>query len=475
MNLSTVQTVFLLYSSLSFLSAILIGALFWNRRDYSASLWLWGCLLTSIATAVTVFRGEIPLTISYSLMVSLEVLSILLFSESLKQLSKTTSKTKFNKLILIIPAALFTLIEIEGSTRGGIVTPLISATTTLFFAVANVFCLYQAIHIGRKFTNRFFFRFLAVAFGIMSCLYLFRIISVAVGYGGYTFDTKILNIITWFFLALFGSIRNLAYIVLRLHLGFSERTYLNTMNLKLSSDLEERNNLILSLERLNKSASINALASTIAHEINQPLGACKLNAQFIQMKLDSDPGNTSLLKEVINNILSDIERTATIIKNLASFKHSTGTAVSTINLLDSINEVAEISKSKLRNLKINLDIDCPPDLLIKINLGEWQQVLINLFNNAIEAIDQLGAKERKINISASGHGGNIEITIQDGGPGIPAGQESKIFDLMVTNKESGSGIGLWLTKNIINRNGGDIAASNKVGGGACFTIKLPNI
>jgi hypothetical protein len=247
MNLSTVQTVFLLYSSLSFLSAILIGALFWNRRDYSASLWLWGCLLTSIATAVTVFRGEIPLTISYSLMVSLEVLSILLFSESLKQLSKTASKTKFNKLILIIPAALFTLIEIEGSTRGGIVTPLISATTTLFFAVANVFCLYQAIHIGRKFTNRFFFRFLAVAFGIMSCLYLFRIINVAVGYGGYTFDTKILNIITWFFLALFGSIRNLAYIVLRLHLGFSERTYLNTMNLKLSSDLEERNNLILSL------------------------------------------------------------------------------------------------------------------------------------------------------------------------------------------------------------------------------------
>ena len=77
-------------------------------------------------------------------------------------------------------------------------------------------------------------------------------------------------------------------------------------------------------------------------------------------------------------------------------------------------------------------------------------------------------------ISAIEQGGEIEIAIQDGGPGIPAGQESTIFDLMVTNKESGSGIGLWLTKNIINRNGGDITASNKVGGGACFTIKLPN-
>lgn len=246
------------------------------------------------------------------------------------------------------------------------------------------------------------------------------------------------------------------------------------MNLKLSSDLEERNRLILSLEKLNKSASINALASTIAHEINQPLGASKLNTQFIQMKLDSDPGNTSLLKEVVNNILSDIERAATIIKNLSGFKHSTSPSVSTINLLNSINEVAEISKSKLHNLKINLEVDCSPDLSIKINLSEWQQVLINLFNNAIEAVDQFGGKERKINISAIEQGGEIEIAIQDGGPGIPAGQESTIFDLMVTNKESGSGIGLWLTKNIINRNGGDITASNKVGGGACFTIKLPN-
>ncbi|MEN9917468.1 MAG: hypothetical protein RLY40_1407 [Pseudomonadota bacterium] len=474
MNLSTVQTVFLLYSSLSFLSAILIGALFWKKQDYSANLWLWGCVLTSIATAVTVFRGEIPLTISFSLMVSFEVLSILLFSESLKQLGDNTSKTKLNKLILIIPAVLFTLIEIEGSTRNGIITPAMSATATLFFGVANVFCLYQAIHIRKKFANRFFFGFLAVAFGVMSCLYLFRIINVAIGYSGYTFDTKILNIIIWFSLALFGSIRNLAYIVLRLHLGFAERNYLNTMNLKLSSDLEERNRLILSLEKLNKSASINALASTIAHEINQPLGASKLNTQFIQMKLDSDPGNTSLLKEVVNNILSDIERAATIIKNLSGFKHSTSPSVSTINLLNSINEVAEISKSKLHNLKINLEVDCPPDLSIKINLSEWQQVLINLFNNAIEAVDQFGGKERKINISAIEQGGEIEIAIQDGGPGIPAGQESTIFDLMVTNKESGSGIGLWLTKNIINRNGGDITASNKVGGGACFTIKLPN-
>jgi hypothetical protein len=70
---------------------------------------------------------------------------------------------------------------------------------------------------------------------------------VVIGYSGYTFDIKTLNVIIWFLIILFGSVRNLAYIVLRLHLGFAERSYLNTMNLKLSHDLEERNSMILSL------------------------------------------------------------------------------------------------------------------------------------------------------------------------------------------------------------------------------------
>ena len=82
----TVQTLFLLYSAISLLSAILIGALFWRKKDFSANLWLWACLLTSVATAITIFRGDISPIISFSLMVSFETLSILLLGESLRQL-----------------------------------------------------------------------------------------------------------------------------------------------------------------------------------------------------------------------------------------------------------------------------------------------------------------------------------------------------------------------------------------------------
>lgn len=473
MNPFTVQTIFLFYSALSFLSATLIGALFWKRKDQSAKLWLWGCLLTSIATAITAHRSNIPLTISYSLMVSFEALSILLFSESLKRLAVYQAEVKLSSLTFIIPSTLFLVIEFARQIGGGEITPAISALTMTTFSIANVFCLYQTVQVKKEFENKIFFNFLSIFFGVVITLYLVRIFIIASGYISHSFDIQTLNVITWFGLLLFGSIRNLAYIVLRLHMGFAEHTRLNSMNLRLSDVLDERNQMILSLEKLNKSAAVNALASSIAHEINQPLGASRLNAQFAEMKLNSDPNNASILKETIQSILYDINRASNIVTNLSRLKSKEAGKISIINLLESIDEVAEISKSKLRDSKILLEVDCPPNCQIKINLSEWQQVLINLLNNAIEALDSPDLQVKKIVISAKTTNNNLEISIQDSGLGIPAGQESKIFDLMVTNKESGTGIGLWLSKNIINRYGGDISARNIQAGGASFTIMLP--
>jgi signal transduction histidine kinase len=245
------------------------------------------------------------------------------------------------------------------------------------------------------------------------------------------------------------------------------------MNLKLSNILEERNEMILSLERLNRSASINALASTISHEINQPLGASRLNAQFAEMKLESDPSNVSLFKELVKSILVDINRASTIVKNLSRLSSNQNNSTANVNLSESINQVMEISKGKLRSSKITINLDCASHYHISVNMSEWQQVLINLINNAIDALDRANSDNKRIKIGAKQDGKIIKIHIQDNGLGIAAGQESKIFDLMVSDKVDGSGIGLWLSKNIINRFGGVITAHNIIDGGACFVIELP--
>lgn len=470
----TIQTLFLFYSALSFLSATLIGTLFWKRNDQSAKLWLWGCLVTAIATLITVNRNNIPLTISYSLMVSLEILSLLLFSGSLKRLSINHSNIKLSWLTFAIPIAFFSVIEFSRQLNSGEITPIISASTTLTFAIANIFCLYQTVRIKKEFENKIFFNFLSIVFSVVTIFYLMRVFIILSGYSGHSFDIKALNVIAWFALFLFGSIRNLAYIVLRLHLGFNEYSRLSSMNLRLSDLLEERNEMILSLQKLNRSASINALASTISHEINQPLGASLLNAQFAQMKLESDPSNIPLLKGLIKSILDDINRASTIVKNLSRLSSNQNNSHTYVNLAESINQVIEISNGNLHASKINIEFDCPTHYRINVNMSEWQQVLINVINNAIDALNEVDIDNKRLKIKAQQEDKIVKIYVQDNGRGIRAGQESKIFDLLVSNKQNGSGIGLWLSKNIINRFGGDITAHNPINGGACFVIELPS-
>jgi signal transduction histidine kinase len=469
----TIQTLFILYSAISFSAGVLIAALFWKKNDASARLWIFACAATSTASLVTVFRGDISLFFSYSMMVSLETLSILLFAESLKRLSAQKYDYQLSWFTPILPAILFTIVEFERYANEGQVTPLMTATSTTFFGIANLICFYQTNFTSKAFDNKVFFKFLMGIFGFLSILYFIRGINALTGYSAFAFDPKFYNLIIWFCIVLVGSIRNLTYIILRLHLGLTEHSRLNNMNISLGNALEGRNEMILSLQKLNRSASINALASTISHEINQPLGATKLNAQFLEMKLESDPSNVSLLKELNKSMLVDINRASEIVKNLSKITENKDNAISAVNLSESIADVIAISKSKLRAAEITLEFECDPAYEIRINLAEWQQVIINLLNNAIEALDESGRNHKKISISIIRLGDLIQVSIRDNGPGITVGQESKIFELMVTNRATGTGVGLWLSKNIVKRYGGDITVQNNPDGGACFVIEMP--
>lgn len=469
----SVQTLFILYSAISFSAGVLIAALFWKKNDISARLWIFACAASSTASLVTVFRADIPVVFSYSMMVSLETLSALLFAESLKRLSAHQYEYRLSWLTLILPAMLFTIIELERYISGGQITAIMTATSTTFFGIANLICLYQANLTSKEFDNKVFFRFLMGVFGFVSILYFIRSINAVTGYSTFAFEPKVYNLIIWGCIVLVASIRNLTYIILRLHLGLTEHSRLNNMNIRLGNALDDRNEMILSLQKLNRSASINALASTVSHEINQPLGATKLNAQFLGMKLDSDPTNISLLKKLNQSMLGDIDRVSEIVKNLSRMASNKNNSVSVVNLFESITEVIEISKSKLRAENIALEFKCNHSYQINVNLAEWQQVLINLFNNAIEALNDSKHDHKKIIISVIQMGDLIKISIQDNGHGITAGQESIIFELMVTNRVAGTGIGLWLSKNIMNRYSGNITALNNPDGGACFVIEIP--
>ena len=473
MNAFTIQTLFLLYSALSILAAGMITALFWKKKDTSALIWIISCVLTSLATAVTVNRDVIPLAISYSLMVALEALSLFLLSESIRRLTPDRSYKKLQFITWFLPILLFLIVEIDRYQANGNLTPAMTATTAIICGFANFYCFYTTRSVSKHFTNQLFFNFIGTAVLIVGLLLILRAFNVFSAYSYFAFDLKHYNLTIWFFAILFGSIRNLAYIALRLHLGFVEHNRLGTINTSLSNMIDERNAMILSIEKLNKWASVNALTSTIAHEINQPLAAIKLNAEFFEFKLNEQSVNQTLLKEINKNIIQDIDRVSTIIKNLRNLSINNIKYKSKALLLDCIEEVIEISKRKLIDEMINVRLNCDRSCEAFVNAGEFQQVMINLLNNAIEALATTVNVNKEISISMYRSGENIEITIEDNGPGITPGQEAQIFELLISNKKTGSGIGLWLSKDIVKRYGGNIWAANIPGSGAKFTIQIP--
>jgi signal transduction histidine kinase len=471
-NLS-IQTFFLFYSALSFLAAIVIAALFWKKNDRSANLWIASCVLTSIATAVTVNRGSIPSIISFSLMVSFEALSLFFLSESLKRLSVSVKVVSYSNLTWLVPSALFFVTAIDSYRSGAAVTPFMTAAAAFTFGFANLYCFYFTQKIGKQFSNRLFLNFIGLAALAVSLMSMIRGLNVLSGYSAFAFDLKSYNIVIWFLTALLCSIRNLAYIVLRLHLGFAEHNLLNNMNVSLSNILDERNRLIFSLENFNRTASINALASTIAHEINQPLGALRINAELAGKKIASGATDIALLEKINKEAIEDIDRASAIVRSLVNLANRKTNQPVVLELVAATKEVVEVSRTRLRDEGVVVEINSPDRCYARVNPTEWQQVLINLLNNAIDSLQVSSKTTKQIVITLRQEADFIEMTIQDNGVGIPAGQEEKIFELLVTNKESGSGVGLWLTKDIIKRYQGEIFAKNIDDSGACFTVRLP--
>jgi signal transduction histidine kinase len=111
--------------------------------------------------------------------------------------------------------------------------------------------------------------------------------------------------------------------------------------------------------------------------------------------------------------------------------------------------------------------------MAQVNSSEIEQVILNLLNNAIQALANSGTLQRRIAIEATKADKFAQLSISDNGEGVPAEFKPQLFELLSTTKQTGMGLGLWLCKHIVTRYEGSIQYEDGVGGGARFVIKLP--
>jgi two-component system sensor kinase FixL len=231
----------------------------------------------------------------------------------------------------------------------------------------------------------------------------------------------------------------------------------------------------MELEHTARLITASELTTGLAHELNQPLCAVSNYADACVRLLDKKEVDIGKVKEVIGEIATQTNRAGDIIRHIRKLvkKHEPSRTKAHIN--DIVREVLtlEAAEASQKNVKIktNLSKDLPE---VFVSVIEIEQVLMNLIRNSFEAMDETPSKKRKLEIQASlTDGGNILVSIEDTGKGFSNEEAEKIFDSFFTNKKNGLGIGLSLSRSIIESHGGRLWAQPNGKKGAIFEFTLP--
>jgi C4-dicarboxylate-specific signal transduction histidine kinase len=237
--------------------------------------------------------------------------------------------------------------------------------------------------------------------------------------------------------------------------------------------LEERETLIASLLKANKTSTTGALSASIAHEINQPLGAIQINSEYLQKKIGEEELDRNLITRIAQDIASDNMRAARIIRTLkAIFTEKYDAVTEYAHVQEVVDSVLLLSKSDLDDKKIQVEINIKKSVEIPMSFGEAQQLFLNLINNSVQALASLNFQHKKIVILGQEQGEHTVIRIEDNGLGISVDQQKNLFDLFASTKREGMGLGLWLCNHIVTRHGGQILYDKNYQEGAAFEIRF---
>jgi PAS domain S-box-containing protein len=217
------------------------------------------------------------------------------------------------------------------------------------------------------------------------------------------------------------------------------------------------------------------LSAAIAHQINQPLGAILSNAEAAEMLLDSDTPPLEKLRQIVGDIRQDDLRATKTMHHLRALTTKRGAQLQPIDLHELISyllrSVAGDARRRGVVLETNFNARKCRVLGQPIHLRE---ALLNLIRNALEAMDEMAQTNRRLVIGTTDKGTEqVEIVVTDFGRGLPPEKLSHVFEPFFTTKEYGAGLGLSITRSIIEAHDGRIWAENNPKGGAIFRIVLP--
>jgi signal transduction histidine kinase len=241
--------------------------------------------------------------------------------------------------------------------------------------------------------------------------------------------------------------------------------------------LEEREEIIRQLTLFNKTAGMGALVASLAHELNQPLSVIQTNAGMIELVLNDHEAKLNQdtrIDKALTGLRNANQRAATIISTLRNMFGQGPKTISSFDFNELVKDVLLLCQPTFNREGIQVQIQLHTVALnFTGDKSQLQQVLLNLITNAIEAFPATFEGFKNITIQTNIESNQIVMSVADSGVGISPEIEAVVFELLRTNKESGMGIGLWLSKTIIDSHQGNISFTTQVNQGTRFVVTLP--
>ncbi len=237
-------------------------------------------------------------------------------------------------------------------------------------------------------------------------------------------------------------------------------------------ELKESKAQILQQDRL---ASLGLLASSLAHEIGTPLGIIRSRAELVERRT----GTSEPTKQDMSTVITQIDRIAKLVNSLLHLaREKQSDMAAAVDLNSVIQDVLNLMQHEFDRKGVSLDVSIPEGTAVKAESGPLGQVFLNLFVNALHAVDEAKKqgreKDHKLILNVNNSGDSVEISVQDTGCGISEKNLSQLFKPFFTTKDIGLGTGLGLATSykLVQSWNGTITVESKEGVGATFKIKL---
>ena len=229
------------------------------------------------------------------------------------------------------------------------------------------------------------------------------------------------------------------------------------------------------LAQVGRVSIMGQLSSALAHELSQPLGAILRNTDVAELDLQAEKPDLEELRSIVADTGKGVRRAKEIIDRMHALIKRHEVDMRPLAIDDLVRDVLSLARADAASKEVSLSFVPVPGLpLVSCDRVHISQVLLNLIVNAIDAVQACPAGERRVIIEARAEAAHVEVAVRDSGPGIPAGDLGRIFEPLFSTKSAGLGMGLAISRTIIDAHGGRLwVEHNPRGSGAIFRFELP--